>query len=125
MGLKERNKLAQTDTNQKPSNPFLFFEDNELIQQEKRKWLYPNPEYVAHRVVDFKFKKKIMKQFQEMKTNEELYDMALFHQSFSRVLTAVKAKKAKDDASRRDALKGLHKLKSGAGQEKLLEVIGD
>jgi hypothetical protein len=123
---KDRNKQSQAaSSQQKPSNPFLFFEDNELVQQEKRKWLYPNPEYVAHRVVDFKFKKKIMKQFQDMKTNDELYDMALFHQSFARVLTAVKAKKAKEEQFRRDALKGLHKLKTGAGHERLLEVIGD
>ena len=51
------------------------------------------------------------------------YDMALFHQSFARVLTAVKAKKAKEEQFRRDALKGLHKLKTGAGQEKSAELF--
>jgi hypothetical protein len=98
----ERNKSSDVNP-KKPQNPFKSYDNKELIQQEKRKWLYPNPEYVAHRVVEFKFKKKIMKQFQEMKTNDEMYQTKLFHMSFSAVFTDMKMKKAKEAASLRDA----------------------
>merc|ERR1719335_1711025 len=44
-----------------------------------------------------------MKQFQEMKTNDEMYQTKLFHMSFSAVFTDMKMKKAKEAASLRDA----------------------
>ena len=50
----------------------VFFEDAGMLSEEKRKWLYPNDEYVAHRMVDFTFRRMIVKQMKEMMTNDEL-----------------------------------------------------
>jgi hypothetical protein len=115
-----KSRLADTlaaASKEKPRNPFVFFEDAGMLSEEKRKWLYPNDEYVAHRMVDFTFRRMIVKQMKEMMTNVELYETATFHSAFSRLFYSKKeaVRKAAEEVEAKDRaeLKGedLHQAK--------------